>query len=343
MVTLRLTDSGLTLGTVGSFKPGTPFGKFVLAQKPQQPPSLLGLPDGDFLFAGAYTFNGPSMADLLGTVSKQVFANEVIAQDPKIEDYKKGIVTYQQLATISSGGSFVLLPPPAGGKGGIFNGAALADTSDPAKYRALQIEAMKSPLAQQSMNADFKQTMTVTPDAVTIKDVKLTKIHIALTLREETPDHPLAPGSRQAAMMIDKMYGSDGMTMYTGIVNRRILTVFGSAQPILEGAVDAAQNATDNLTNNPMISSVKDQVVPNAVGFAYLPIARWITTAQSVMKPGADVAPPQNMAPVLVSAGVTNNTLTVEWHVPINAITSAIEAGMKFKQSMSPESPAPTP
>ncbi|MGN6370100.1 MAG: hypothetical protein ACTHN5_17730 [Phycisphaerae bacterium] len=335
MVTLRLNDSGLTFGLVGAFKPQSPFGKFVAAQKPKDAPSLAGLPDGEFLAAGAFTFNGQSFADLLGSVSKQVLANEVIAQDPKIEEYKKSIVIYQQLAALSSGTNFVFLPPPATGKGGFLYGATIVDVSDPAKYHALQLQALKSPLSQQSMNPDFAQKVTVTPNAVTVKDIKLTKINMKFTLRPETPDHPLSPGSREGIMMIEKMYGADGLTMYTGIVNKRVVTVFGADQSILEGAIDAAQNNADTLSNNAIISSVRDQVVANPVGFVYLPIARWIAVAQSVLKPGSDATPPQNVAPVVASAGISGETLTAEWHIPLNAITSTMEAGTKLKQAMS--------
>ena len=345
MLTLRLSDTGLTLGMIGAFKAESPFGKFVAAQKPKDAPSLAGLPDGEFLAAGAFTFNGQSMADLIGSVSKQIFANEVIAQDPKIEEYKKSVVLYQQMAALSSGGSVVLLPPPANGKNGFMYGAAFADVSDAAKYRALQMQAFKSPFSQQSMNPDITQKVTVSANPVTVKDVKLTKVNMKFGLREETADHPLSPGSREGVAMIKKIYGEEGLTMYTGIVNKRVLTVFGADQTILEGAVDAAESGTDVLGNNAMISGVKDQVVANPVGFAYLPIARWVAVAQSVMKPGSDASPAQNIAPVLLSAGISGQTLTAEWHVPINAITSTIEAVTKLKQAMSSgaqEGPQPT-
>jgi hypothetical protein len=266
-----------------------------------------------------------------------------------VEEYKKGVVVYQQMAALSTGTSMVLLPPPANGKNGLLYGATLVDVTDAAKYRALQLQALKSPFSQQSMNPDFTQKVTVSANPITVKEVKLTKINMKFGLREETADHPLSPGSKEGLMIIDKMYGKDGLVMYTGTVNKRVLSVFGSDQAILEGAVDAAQNATDTLSNNAMISGVKDQVVANPVGFVYLPIARWVTVAQTVMKPGSDATPPANVAPVLFSAGITGQTLTMEWHVPINAITSTMEAGMKLKSAMSagagpgaePATPAP--
>jgi hypothetical protein len=309
----------------------------VTAQKPAAPLTFQGLPDGDFLVAGSFQYNGGALGDLIDSVGKQVMANEIIAQDPKLEAYKKTVEDYRQMAALTSNARFVLLTPPAGGKEGIFSGAVLADCSDPAKYRELQLETLKGPMSQQSMNADFKQTTTVTEDAVSIKGVSLAKIRIGFALRDETPEHPLGPGARQGLAMIEKMYGSDGLTMYTGVVGKRILTVVGSDGPTLENAVAAAQTETDVLSNNPTISAVKDQVVPNTVAVAYFPVAKYVQLAQAMMNPGA-AAPAagaaQNSAAVLFSAGVTDNSMTVEYHIPIAAITSTIEAVTHFKQAM---------
>ena len=341
MFTLKLTDAGVTLGMVSTFKPDSPFGKFVTAQKAEAAPNFQGLPDGDFLMAASFEYNGAAVGDLLESVGKQVLSNEIIAQDPKIDAYKKTLEDYRQMATLTSDGRFVLLNPPAGGKNGIFSGAILADSSDPAKYRELQIESLKSPLSQQSMSADFKQTMTVTEDAATVKGVSLTKIHMGFALRDETPEHPLSPGARQSLAAIQKMYGSDGLTMYTAVVGKRILTVMGTDGPTLESAVAAAQTDTDVLSSNATISAVKDQVVSNPVAVAYFPVAKYVQLAQTMMSPGADAAPAAPGGPagtpaaaVLFSAGVTDNTLTVQYHVPIAAITSTIEAVNHFKQAM---------
>ncbi len=342
MFTLRLTDAGATLGMVSAFKPESSFGKFVASQKPAGPLNFQGLPDGDFLMAASFQDNGQAMADLINTVGKQVLSNETIAQDPKIASYKELLEKYRQMATIITGGRMVLLQPLATGKNGIFNGSVLIDTTDPAKYQQLAIDALKNPFAQQAqqaMNPDMKQTTTVTEDAVTIKDVKLAKIHMQFSLREETPDHPLNPASKQGLMMVQKMYGSDGMTAYTGIVGKRVLVIYGSDGPTMEAAVTAAQTDTDALSSNATITAVKDQIVPNPIVIAYLPVAKFVELAQTMLKPAAtEAAPPaapaQNVAAVLFSAGVTGTTVTAEYHVPIAAITSTIEAVTKLKQSM---------
>jgi hypothetical protein len=342
MFTLKLTDAGVTLGMVSGFKPESPFGKFVTAQKPTGPLTFQGLPGGDFLAAGSFTYNGAAIADLMENVGKQIFANEVIAQDPKLDAYKKMLADYSQMIALTSGGRFVMLNPAVGGKNGLINGAVLTESSDPTKYRDLVMEMLKSPSAQQaqqSMNPDVKQTVTVTEDAATIKGVSLTKIHMGFSLREETPEHPVNAAAKQGLAMIQKMYGPDGATIYTAVVGKRVLTVFGADGPTLEGAVAAAQTDTDVLSSSPTISALKDQIVANPVVVAYLPVAKYVQLAQTFMNPTADAAPAPaapagNTAAVLFSAGVTDNTLKVQYHIPIAAITSTMEAVNKFKQSM---------
>ena len=51
------------------------------------------------------------------------------------------------------------------------------------KFVDLEMQLAKSPLAQQGMNADIKQTVTLTPNAVTVKDVPLTRMNVKLRLR----------------------------------------------------------------------------------------------------------------------------------------------------------------
>ncbi len=134
MFTMRLSDAGVTLGMAADFKPDSPLAKFVAAQKPSAPLTLQGLPDGDLLAAGTFAFNGPSVGELFESVGKQVLANEVIAQDPKIEAYKKTLEQYRTMAGLTSGARFAMLQAAPGGKTGLFNGAMIADCSDPQKY-----------------------------------------------------------------------------------------------------------------------------------------------------------------------------------------------------------------
>src|ERR1041385_3730006 len=106
------------------------------------------------------------------------------------------------MLTMMRGASFVFLDPPAGGKNGFFSGAFLVDVTDPQKFMNIQMQLARSPLAQTSMDPDFKQTYTVAPDAVTIKNVHLSKISMKIALRDETPEHPIAPEKKLGSMLV---------------------------------------------------------------------------------------------------------------------------------------------
>jgi hypothetical protein len=341
MLTLRMTDNGPTLGLVGSFRPDSPFGKFVAAQKPARPLDLAGLPNGDFLAAGAFAFDTKTMNDLASGVISRLLADEVIAKDPKVDKIKALADVYRRMLSLSSATSFVILqpaganPPAGGSKNGIFNGAYLVDSPDPAKLYELQLESLKSPLVQDSMMGDIKHEIKVTPDAVTIKGVKLTKIQNTFTLREETPDKPLSEIAKKQNAMIQKMYGPDGITMYSGPVGKRLLVVLGSDAGILEASVAAAQANTSELANNASITASKDLVVPNTVAVLYLNSSKLLAAIQNMVAPNTPAVIAGGAGtPIVISAGVNNATLTTELHVPTTTITTIKDTWTKMMQLM---------
>jgi hypothetical protein len=341
MLTARLTDSGATLGLVGDFKPETSIGKFIGSQAGRGPVTLKGLPGGNFLMAGTARWNSASFAEIIGNISDQMLSDPAISKSPKADDIRKAFDAARQLMAITQGMNMVLLDPPAGGKSGFLNGAALIETSDPKKFIDLEVQSMKNPVAQNAMNPDIKTTMTV-GDPVTVKDIQFTRISIKFGLRDETPDNPITPENRAAAEVIERMYGKDGLTVSLGVVGKRVLLVYGTDSAITEAAITAAQNDTDTLATSNAITSVKDDVVANPVAIFYIPIARWILLGPSLVMPGmpsTDAGPPPgpgitNAPPVVMSAGVSGRMLTAEVHVPIGSITAIQEAVARMERMM---------
>jgi len=338
MFTLRLSDAGATLGLAGTFKSGSPFANFVAAQH-SQTVSLAGLPSGDYLAAGALTFDSASVSDLFSSVAKQVLENDVIAKDPHIDQFRTIADQYKQFISITTGMRGVMLPAPSGGKQGIFNAVMLVDTTNPEKYIEVQRAMMKNmPAMMGSMGTDIIPVITTTQAAVTIKDVKLDKLHIVYKLREETADTPIKPESKLGLAMIHKIYGEDGLTMYDGIAGKHVLIIVGSDSATLEGAVDAAVNDSQNLANDPSITGLKDEVVENPVMVAYFPITKWAKLVHDLIPEGQGI--PQipvinikDAPPILVSAGITGSMFTEELHLPTQTISSFIDAVKDFKKN----------
>ena len=331
MLTVRLNDNGATLGVVADFKADSPMGKFIAAQ-PAKPDgvSLKGLPAGNFLVAGAGQWNAPALVAVVGDFLNQLVADPSLAKDPRLPEIRQSLDDARKAMGMVSGARMTLLEPTASGKDGFLNGAMLLDASDPKALVDLELKMADSKLAQNAVSPDIKTAVTVTPNALTVKDVPLAKMTMKYTLRDETPDKPISAASKQALQAIQQMYGPNGMTMYMGAVGKRVLIVYGSDLNMIESAVGAAKDDSGALAASPAIAATNDQLVSNPLGVAYLPIASWVNLAQSLLAPGA-AAPARGAAvapapPVVVSVGASGKTLTAEIHVPIATIIATQDA-----------------
>jgi len=336
MMTLRLDDAGATLGIAGGFKPNSPFGNFIAAQKAAKPISMLGLPAGNFLFAGAFSWDPASMTKAANMVVQQVFADETISKDARAADLRKYFDAAVQTLTVINGENIVLIEPPPGGQSGFLHGAVLIDTADPQKLLDLQLQMFKNSGAMSAIsgNGDLQTTVGVTPDAVTVKGVKLAKASIKFSLRADTPDKPLNPASRQALSMINTMYGVDGLTMYYGVVGKHEIAIFGSDAANIDAAITAAESNSDALAKSDAIAASKAQLLPNPLMVAYLPVTRWFMLAESFIRPGAAAPFPDSIAkapPIVFSAAVDGNSVTEEIYVPLNTINGIRDAIVRLQ------------
>ncbi len=343
MLTVRLTDSGATFGMVGDYKSDTPMGNFVGAQQAAATSglgsSLKGLPGGSFLGVFSGALNTAPLASAVSNFGDQLLADPAVVKDERAAQLKMMIDAVKQEIAITQGMHLVLLDPAAGGQNGWISGSALIDTSDPQKVMDLQAQMVKFQDVFSQMNPDIKQTMTFVPDAVTIKGVHLNRATLKMALRAETPDNPISPAVKQMMPMMDKIYGPEGLTMYTGVVGKRVITIYGTDNVTLEASIAAAQGNTDELSATPMIAGTKDQVVANAIMAAYLPITRWMVLAQSAIAPPAagQAGPGPNVTgapPMVESVGVTGTMMTGELHLPIATIIGIRESVDNIQKAM---------
>jgi hypothetical protein len=341
MITTRLTDSGATFGLVAEFRPDTPTGKFVASQAGHAPASLMGLPAGKFIAAGALQWNGETVASVMGGFLDGILADPLLAKDEHLPEMRKGFAAARQLMGLMNGTSFIFLEPVAGGKEGFLNGAMLIDASDPKKFLDLEVQNAGSLFAQQTMSSDIKTTVTTTPNALTVKGVSLTKLNVTMTARPETPDNPIKPEEKVALEMVQRVYGPNGITMYLAVVGKRVLAIYGTDMSTIEAAVAAAQENSAALANSAEIAGTTGQLAANPLAVAYLPVARWVTLAQSIMSPPAAGAaeaplPPAilNAPPAVLSAGITGRMWTAEIHIPIATITGTQEAFTRLQKAL---------
>jgi hypothetical protein len=338
MVSLRLSDSGVTLGMVADFKADSPMGKFMAAQPAKaEAVALKGLPAGNFLAAGAGQWNTPMLSNTVGEFLGQIAADPSRAKSPRLAELRQSIDDVRQALGLVGGARFTMLEPPAQGKDGYFSGAILVETSDAKKLVDLELKMAGNKLAQDSMSPDIKTTVAVTPNALTVKDVPLAKVSVKYSLRDEAPDKPVTNASKGQFEILQKLYGAGGMTVYMGAVGKRMLMVYGSDANLIESAVSAAQTDSDALAASADIAASKSELVANPLGVVYLPVARWVKLAQGILLPEgeAQTAPGAGAAgapPVVLSMGVAGTVVTVEAHVPIATILATQEAIQRLER-----------
>ena len=180
MLTIRLTDSGATLGLVGDFKPETPLGKFVVSQAAgDQTVSLKGLPAGNFLLAGAMKINGETLAPVFSSFFDQMLTDPALAKDDRAAQLRQAFELSKPMIAMMHVCQLRLprILPPAE-KMATSTGAFPHRRRRSAEVSNVQLRIARNPAAQVSMDPDYKQTYTVSPDAVTIKDVHLNKINV---------------------------------------------------------------------------------------------------------------------------------------------------------------------
>lgn len=348
-VSLRLTDNGATLGFTGIFTPGTDTARLVDAQKGLTAPSFQGLPAGNFLFAGAKAWNGAAAAEIFQKAIDHVFADQVLAQDPRAAGVRKVFDNYKQIFAISSGARFILLDAAPGPKGGLLNGALLLDSAEPEKVNALHIQAYQESGGNSalSLSGDIRTVVTTSVDAATVKGIKLSRIQIAYKLRDDAPGKPVSDEAKASLAMINKVLGTDGLTLYTGVVGKQVLTIIGSDAATLEAAVAAAQETKDPLSESPMIAGVKAEVLPDAQGVLYANTPRVVAVVDSLLNPapnggrgpGGGAGPggrggrrggrgpggAANTPPLTISMSSKGNTATVQTFLPLPALRIVLQ------------------
>jgi hypothetical protein len=332
LVTVRLSDGGIAAGFGAAVKEGSELAKLLAAQKGSAAPTLEGLPGGEFLVAMSMQMNGAAMQPVVQGVVDRILADPAIKDDPKAVGVRATAEMMKQAIVMIKGGKMVLQDPGDGTKG-FLRGAMLIDVTDPAKYMELMAQQYKNTEAMNamvSMSPDIQVKQTYTADALTVKGVKFDKVQVQYTLREETAEKPLTPGSREGFQMMQAMYGPEGMTTYMAPVGNQVLAVIGGDEALVGTALAAAQAKSNELGTSAGVAASKEQLAENALAVGYVSVGKWASlfTKMTGQGGGPWVASLEKAPPVVFSGGITGNMVTDEVYVPVGVIGTVMDATM---------------
>jgi len=284
LVTGRLNEKGLTLGVASFFKPDTTMSKLALAANKCKPVDLVGLPNGNFLLAGAMAWDPASKADMVGKMAERLTAApDLGAQAVQL---KRILGIEKQMAATSQGVKFVVAAP--GNDLKKMWASLVVDSNDPEKLESLLVEAASQPVLD--TDPDVTTKITVEPAAETVSKVRLTRYTIKMTLRAATPDHPIAEEKLKALGVLTAAQGEKGFVVYSGVTTKKMVLFVGTDMQQAALGIQALQNNTADLANSADIKTLQDSVLKSPTGVVYVPVERWIGLVQAVTAPSTQPA-----------------------------------------------------
>jgi hypothetical protein len=325
-----LSDDGISSNLIVEITPDSYLGKALAQVKTTDQPLLAGLPKENYIFFGGSVQNGGAIGQVLNDLLNPIISQVVSLGD----DGKKAadlIDLYKQMITSVDSATYgVVAPTAALGQGSllrmllVYKGDAQKIHDAALKAIDAQNDVMKGfGIAQ----ADLMKT-TITPNFKTVNGVKFDRYQ-----SEVNPDNTSQEAMR-ASEMISQIYGPDGASGLTGVVDpKTLITSLGIDDDLLGQAVDAAKGNTDVLTDD--LKSVDANLPKSRAGVAYFGLGQLATTALSYAKAAGfpvGIQLPNNLPPIGFSAGVDGSAMRGDVFVPTKLLQSMVQAGATLYQ-----------
>ena len=310
ILTARLQDAGLTLGLISLFKPESTMAKLAAAHKAVPPATFNLLPSGEYLAAGALTWDNQTLADWIDRVTGRLTRNPDLAarsaQWRKMADLKK------QIMALAGNARFALLSPP-GADLKKLSGMAIIDSKDPDKLQDLLLQLARQPMIDP--DPDVTTTITVESAAQTVHKVILNRYAVRMAIKAADPAHPRTPERQRSLDALATAQGTKGLVFYTGSTNKRLVILMGSDTQVLDGFLTAVQTTAGDITTQLAAAAPGMQpVLGGATAVAYLPVERWFKMALELNKPlPAPAAAPGRAATTGAATTVATPTAADLW------------------------------
>ncbi len=312
---ITIGKNGVTGTALTDFAPDSFWGKAMTQVKVTDQPILNGLPAQKYLVYGGMVADpqaASSMYDnLVGSVGKDMatLGDQGKPIQQTLDAYKVliGGVERQSMGMVAPSGQM--------GQGALFQMISVIH-GDAEKIKAAQIQQFQS---QQDMmatlgvpNADAMK-VSITPAAKTVDGVSFDQLQLK-------PVQNNTPQAMQVAQMMNIMYGPGGLSLYTGVVDPKLLVlVMDGSDDLISTTLASAKADTDVLSTTDPIKLVDAELPKTRAAAFYVPLDVIISTAVSYARQFGFPMPvqiPPNLPPIGVTIGTQGSALRVDGHVP---------------------------
>ena len=325
---LSITPAGISETMLVEVIADSYIGKLAGSMKNTDGPLLAGLPKENYLFFGGSVEDPTVIAKVVSDVADPILQDLAGMGD----DGKKFADTLNAskdtLSTVEGGSIGVVAPTAALGQGSLYRFIAVYK----ADAEKLKVATARSAEIQEQMmkvfgigGADLMKT-TITPEFKTVNGVKFDRI-----VEEINPDNTSQEAMRASEGM-SQVFGPDGLSMLSGIVDPKTLVVtLGIDDDLLGQVVDAAKGNKDVLTDG--LKSVDGALPKNRAAVAYLGLGQIFATGLSYAKANGMNVPiqlPNNLPPIGFSASTDGPTMRGDMFIPTKLLQSMVQAGMQL-------------
>jgi hypothetical protein len=325
---ISLSKDGIKTTLLGEFTPDSQLGKSVASVKNSSDPLLAGLPEGKYLFYGGMSWDPQAVGQIFDQLVTPAKA-ELAKGGDQTKPFVQLVDAWRTMITATKAQSFGMVAPTGQiGQESIIQvlnvttGDAKAIAAAQKTLFELQAEIMK--LAN---NANNTVTTTWTANAKQIDGVSFDQFQTKFDMKPKTPQE------MQAAQAMTMMYGPNGVNGVAGVVDpQHFIGAVGVSDDVLAKAVEAAKAGQDNLSKQPPLTVVQQNLPQNRVAAFYVPLDQIVSTAATYAKQfgmPVQLQLPPNLPPVGITAGTEQSAVRVDTYIPAQTVQSLIAAGMQ--------------
>lgn len=329
---VALTGEGLAFTTLADFKPET-YSAQLVGGKGTSDLILNGLPAGKYLMYGGGTNESVPMNRIIDDFSKPVLAElDKVGGEEAAAVHKYIAALKAQIAAVKSQAGGLVAPAGNLGQEPIFQFVNVM-SGDVKAIRSSYVEMMKT---QEDMMRAFGQPAdlvktTFTANAKTIDGVSFDQIQSQFNMQAAGPE------AAQAQMMMNYLYGPDGINILVGEVGDRLIVGMGVPESVMSATIASVKGNTAPLADDARTKSVVAQLPKTRLATMFIAVDEIVGTGLTYAKQfgfNMPVQLPPDLPPVGVSISTEATALRVDSYVPSSLVQSLVAAGMQAAMQM---------